>query len=74
MSTQPSTNPRILPDPESVKYPDYSNSQPVTREDFFKRADEVADLFHQDEAERDRGNVVPYRQVSSICEVGVERR
>lgn len=61
----PATGTRISPDPELVAYPTF-DSVPQTAEEFYARADQVAELLHQDEAARDRGNVVPYRQVQLL--------
>jgi hypothetical protein len=58
---------RIQADPELVQYP--TSWAPLsTPEDFYARAKQVADLLHADEAVRDRGNVVPHRQVSAMPE------
>lgn len=61
---------RIQPDPEVVQYPNFE-ADPTSQEEFFKRAGHVADLLHQDEAIRDRGNVVPYRQVQLLKDAGL---
>lgn len=61
---------RIQPDPEVVQYPKFE-ADPTSPEEFFKRAEQVADLLHQDEAIRDRGNVVPYRQVQLLKDAGL---
>ena len=61
---------RIQPDPEAVQYPSF-DADPKTPEAFYKRAEQVADLLHQDEAIRDRGNVVPYRQVQLLKDAGL---
>ncbi|KAK0548909.1 hypothetical protein OC846_002507 [Tilletia horrida] len=61
---------RIQPDPELVQYPTFS-SQPANPEEFYKRAAEVSDLLHKDEAVRDRGNVVPHRQVQLLKDAGL---
>ncbi|KAK0530274.1 hypothetical protein OC835_001140 [Tilletia horrida] len=61
---------RIQPDPELVQYPTF-DSQPSTPAEFYKRAEQVADLLHQDEAVRDRGNVVPHRQVQLLKDAGL---
>ncbi|CAD6893643.1 unnamed protein product [Tilletia laevis] len=61
---------RIQPDPELVQYPTF-DSQPSTAEEFYKRAEQVGDLLHQDEAVRDRGNVVPTRQVQLLKDSGL---
>lgn len=61
---------RIQPDPELVSYPAFS-SRPKTAEEFFERAQQVAELLHQDEAVRDRGNVVPHRQVQLLKDAGL---
>lgn len=65
VASAPATGPRISADPELVVYPTF-DSVPRTAEEFYARADQVADLLHQDEAARDRGNVVPYRQVQLL--------
>ncbi|KAE8214301.1 hypothetical protein CF327_g2268 [Tilletia walkeri] len=61
---------RIQADPELVQYPTF-DSQPSTPEEFYKRAEQVGDLLHQDEAVRDRGNVVPHRQVQLLKDAGL---
>jgi alkylation response protein AidB-like acyl-CoA dehydrogenase len=61
---------RIQPDPELVTYPSFE-STPKTPEDFYQRAKQVSDLLHLDEAVRDRGNVVPYRQVKLLKDAGL---
>lgn len=53
---------RIQADPELVQYPTF-NSQPSTSEEFYQRAEHVSELLFSDLAVRDRGNVVPNRQV-----------
>lgn len=68
-SVKPGSN-RIQPDPELIQYPTFT-ARPKTREEFFERAKEVAELLHQDEAVRDRGNVVPYRQVQLLKDAGL---
>ena len=61
---------RIQPDPEAVAYPTFT-SPPQSSEDFYERAKQVAALLHADEAIRDRGNVVPYRQVQLLKDAGL---
>ncbi|CAO1624414.1 unnamed protein product [Sympodiomycopsis kandeliae] len=61
---------RIQPDPELVSYPSFT-SQPSTAEEFYARAHEVAELLNQDAHIRDRGNVVPYRQVQLLKDSGL---
>ncbi|KAJ1026878.1 hypothetical protein NDA16_002174 [Ustilago loliicola] len=61
---------RIQPDPEVVQYPKF-DKDPVTPEEIFARAEQVSELLHQDEAIRDRGNVVPYRQVQLLKDAGL---
>lgn len=61
---------RIQPDPELVSYPSF-NARPKTPEEFYERAKQVADLLHRDEAVRDRGNVVPNRQVQLLKDAGL---
>lgn len=61
---------RIQPDPEVVQYPTFDRD-PVTPEEFFTRAEQVSELLHADEAIRDRGNVVPYRQVQLLKDAGL---
>ncbi|CCF52574.1 hypothetical protein NDA11_003341 [Ustilago hordei] len=61
---------RIQPDPEVVQYPKF-DKDPVTPEEVFARAEQVSELLHQDEAIRDRGNVVPYRQVQLLKDAGL---
>ncbi|PWN53228.1 acyl-CoA dehydrogenase NM domain-like protein [Violaceomyces palustris] len=61
---------RIQPDPEVVQYPTFE-SDPVTPEEFYARAEQVSELLHADEAIRDRGNVVPYRQVQLLKDSGL---
>ncbi|SPO23692.1 related to Dibenzothiophene desulfurization enzyme C [Ustilago trichophora] len=61
---------RIQPDPELVQYPSF-DKDPVTPEEVFARAEQVSELLHQDEAIRDRGNVVPYRQVQLLKDAGL---
>lgn len=61
---------RIQPDPEVVQYPTFDRD-PVTPEEFFARAEQVSELLHADEAIRDRGNVVPYRQVQLLKDAGL---
>ncbi|PWY99585.1 acyl-CoA dehydrogenase NM domain-like protein [Testicularia cyperi] len=61
---------RIQPDPEAVQYPTFAQD-PTTPEEFFARAEQVSELLHADEAIRDRGNVVPYRQVQLLKDAGL---
>lgn len=61
---------RIQPDPEVVQYPKF-DKDPVTPEEVFARAEQVSELLHEDEAIRDRGNVVPYRQVQLLKDAGL---
>ncbi len=61
---------RIQPDPEVVQYPKF-DKDPVTPEEVFARAAQVSELLHEDEAIRDRGNVVPYRQVQLLKDAGL---
>lgn len=61
---------RIEADPELVKYPSFP-SQPSSGEEFLTRAQEVATLLAQDAHIRDRGNVVPYRQVQLLKDSGL---
>ncbi|UZJ54025.1 hypothetical protein CBS101457_003345 [Exobasidium rhododendri] len=61
---------RIQDDPQAVKYPVFS-SDPISDEQFFARAEQVASLLHADESLRDRGNVVPYRQVQLLKDAGL---
>ncbi|KAN0065762.1 hypothetical protein ACQY0O_000892 [Thecaphora frezii] len=61
---------RIHPDPEAVTYPRF-DSNPEGSAAFFERAAQVASLLHEDEAIRDRGNVVPYRQVQLLKDSGL---
>lgn len=61
---------RILPDPELVTYPTF-DKRPSSAEEFFARARQVASLLHEDEAVRDRGNVVPYRQIQLLKDSGL---
>lgn len=68
-SIKPGSN-RIQPDPELVQYPTFE-ARPKTADEFYARASQVADLLHQDEAVRDRGNVVPYRQVQLLKDAGL---
>ncbi|PWN38727.1 acyl-CoA dehydrogenase NM domain-like protein [Ceraceosorus guamensis] len=63
---------RIQPDPELVSYPIPTSWQLLsTSQDFLLRAQEVSDLLHKDEAVRDRGNVVPHRQVQLLKDSGL---
>lgn len=61
---------RIQVDPELVSYPSFPD-QPTTAEQFYTRAYQVSDLLHQDAHIRDRGNVVPYRQVQLLKDAGL---
>ncbi|SNX87296.1 related to Dibenzothiophene desulfurization enzyme C [Melanopsichium pennsylvanicum] len=61
---------RIQPDPEVVQYPKFE-TDPLTPAEVFTRAEQVSELLHQDEAVRDRGNVVPYRQVQLLKDAGL---
>lgn len=61
---------RIAEDAQTVAYPTFT-SRPVTEEEFFERAKQVASLLHADEAIRDRGNVVPHRQVQLLKDAGL---
>lgn len=65
-----SANSRIQADPELVTYPSFPK-QPSTAEEFYARAYEVSDLLLQDAHIRDRGNVVPYRQVQLLKDSGL---
>ncbi|KDN52134.1 acyl-CoA dehydrogenase NM domain-like protein [Tilletiaria anomala UBC 951] len=62
---------RIQHDPQVVQYPTFPAEPLTTPEQFYARAEQVADLLHQDEAIRDRGNVVPYRQVQLLKDAGL---
>ncbi|CAO1622593.1 unnamed protein product [Parajaminaea phylloscopi] len=66
----PAATSRIQSDPELVSYPAFS-TQPQTPEDFYARAREVADLLVLDAHVRDRGNVVPLRQVQLLKDSGL---
>lgn len=61
---------RIQADPELVAYPNFP-TQPQTAEEFYERAHQVADLLVLDAHVRDRGNVVPYRQVQLLKDSGL---
>jgi alkylation response protein AidB-like acyl-CoA dehydrogenase len=61
---------RIQEDPQVVSYPVFKG-KPTTAEGFYERAKEVATLLHADEAVRDRGNVVPHRQVQLLKDAGL---
>lgn len=61
---------RIQADPELVAYPSFP-SQPSTPDEFYARAYEVSELLHQDAHIRDRGNVVPHRQVQLLKDSGL---
>lgn len=61
---------RIQSDPQLVQYPNFA-ARPSTPEQFYARAAQVADLLHEDEAVRDRGNVVPHRQVQLLKDAGL---
>jgi alkylation response protein AidB-like acyl-CoA dehydrogenase len=65
-----STRTRIAADPHAVDYPAFT-TRPNTPEDFFARAEQVAALLHADEAIRDRGNIVPHRQVQLLKDAGL---
>ncbi|KAK4052500.1 hypothetical protein OIV83_002302 [Microbotryomycetes sp. JL201] len=55
-----------------VQYPSYaSTSVPRTFDEFLARAYEVAELLAFDVAERDRDNIVPYRQVQLLKDSGL---
>lgn len=64
------TSTRIQADPELVPYPTFAD-QPSTPEQFYARAREVASLLEQDAHIRDRGNVVPHRQVQLLKDSGL---
>jgi alkylation response protein AidB-like acyl-CoA dehydrogenase len=69
-STKAGNASRIQADPQLVAYPTYS-SDPSTPEEFYTRAKEVSDLLAQDAHIRDRGNVVPHRQVQLLKDAGL---
>lgn len=69
-STKAGNASRIQADPQLVAYPTYG-SDPSTPEEFYARAKEVSDLLAQDAHIRDRGNVVPHRQVQLLKDAGL---
>lgn len=62
---------RIQPDPQLVQYPTSWPANPTTASGWFERAHEVSELLAQDAHIRDRGNVVPYRQVQLLKDSGL---
>lgn len=56
----------------SAQYPSYdASASPQTFEDFLQRAHEVAELLALDIVERERDNVVPYKQVQLLKDSGL---